>query len=42
VIDRLEQTLLPDKPRLVHHSLAVKTRHRLIASSTQVSEGGLK
>jgi hypothetical protein len=32
VIDRLEQTLLPDRPRLVHHSLAVRTRDRLIAN----------
>ena len=32
VIDRLEQTLLPDRPRLVQHSLAVRTRHRLIAN----------
>jgi MFS family permease len=28
VIDRLEQTLLPDRPRLVNHSLAVSTRRR--------------
>jgi hypothetical protein len=32
VIDRLEQTLVPDRPRLVHHSLAVRTGHRLIAN----------
>jgi hypothetical protein len=32
VMDRLEQTLLPDRPRLVHHSVAVRTRQRLIAN----------
>jgi MFS family permease len=31
VIDRLEQTLLPGRPRLVQHSLAVRTRHQLIS-----------
>jgi MFS family permease len=32
VIDRLEQTLLPGRPRLVEHSLAVSTRRRPIAN----------
>jgi hypothetical protein len=32
VIDRLEQTLLPGRSRLVNHSLAVSSRHRLIAN----------
>jgi hypothetical protein len=32
VIDRLEQTLLPGKPRLVRHSLAVSIGHRFISN----------
>jgi hypothetical protein len=31
VLDRLDQTLLPGRPRLVNHSLAVRTRHRRIS-----------
>jgi hypothetical protein len=31
VLDRLDQTLLPDRPRLVQHSLAVRTRHQHIS-----------